>query len=81
MFSGGTYPEVARWLWNFLTAHAKRVALVVSHAANLLTVTGMQFRWQPHVLIVNRTGVGDGVVRAAFEPHGLAARMTSLARA
>ncbi len=25
MFSGGTYPEVARWLWNFLTAHAKRV--------------------------------------------------------
>ncbi len=25
MFSGGTYEEVARWLWNFLTAHAKRV--------------------------------------------------------
>ena len=25
MFSGGTYHEVARWLWNFLTAHAKRV--------------------------------------------------------
>lgn len=25
MFSGGTYREVARWLWNFLTAHAKRV--------------------------------------------------------
>ena len=25
VFSGGTYPEVARWLWNFLTAHAKRV--------------------------------------------------------
>ena len=25
MFSGGTYPEVARWLWNFLIAHAKRV--------------------------------------------------------
>ena len=25
MFSGGTYPEVARWLWIFLTAHAKRV--------------------------------------------------------
>ena len=25
MFSGGTYSEVARWLWNFLTAHAKRV--------------------------------------------------------
>lgn len=25
MFSGGTYYEVARWLWNFLTAHAKRV--------------------------------------------------------
>ena len=25
MFSGGTYQEVARWLWNFLTAHAKRV--------------------------------------------------------
>ena len=24
MFSGGTYDEVARWLWNFLTAHAKR---------------------------------------------------------
>ena len=25
MFSGGTYDEVARWLWNFLTSHAKRV--------------------------------------------------------
>jgi hypothetical protein len=24
MFSGGTYDEVARWLWNFLTSHAKR---------------------------------------------------------
>ena len=25
MFSGGSYHEVARWLWNFLTSHAKRV--------------------------------------------------------
>ena len=25
MFSGGTYHEVKRWLWNFLTSHAKRV--------------------------------------------------------
>jgi hypothetical protein len=24
MFSGGTYEEVGRWLWNFLTSHAKR---------------------------------------------------------
>jgi hypothetical protein len=24
MFSGGTYDEVARWLQNFLAAHAKR---------------------------------------------------------
>jgi hypothetical protein len=24
MFSGGTYDEVARWIWNFLTSHAKR---------------------------------------------------------
>ena len=24
MFSGGTYDEVARWLLNFFTAHAKR---------------------------------------------------------
>jgi hypothetical protein len=24
MFSGGTYREVARWLGNFLTSHAKR---------------------------------------------------------
>ena len=24
MFSGGSYEEVTRWLWNFLTAHAKR---------------------------------------------------------
>jgi hypothetical protein len=24
-FAGGTYDEVARWLWNFLTSHAKRV--------------------------------------------------------
>jgi hypothetical protein len=23
-FSGGTYEEVGRWLWNFLTSHAKR---------------------------------------------------------
>ncbi len=24
MFSGGTYEEVGRWLWNFLASHAKR---------------------------------------------------------
>ncbi|MBI1846423.1 MAG: hypothetical protein HYR86_05565, partial [Candidatus Rokubacteria bacterium] len=24
MFSGGDYHEVRRWLWNFLTSHAKR---------------------------------------------------------
>ncbi len=24
-FSGGSYPEITRWLWNFLTSHAKRV--------------------------------------------------------
>jgi len=24
MFSGGDYEEVGRWLWNFVTAHAKR---------------------------------------------------------
>lgn len=24
MFSGGSYDEVARWLWNLLTSHAKR---------------------------------------------------------
>ncbi len=24
MFSGGDYDEVSRWLWNFLTSHAKR---------------------------------------------------------
>lgn len=24
MFSGGSYDECARWLWNFLTSHAKR---------------------------------------------------------
>ena len=24
MFSGGGYEEVGRWLWNFLTSHAKR---------------------------------------------------------
>lgn len=23
-FSGGSYEEVRRWLWNFLTSHAKR---------------------------------------------------------
>ena len=27
MFSGGTYEEVARWLKNFLTSHAKREQL------------------------------------------------------
>lgn len=25
MFSGGSYHEVERWLWNFLTSHAKHV--------------------------------------------------------
>jgi len=25
VFSGGSYDEVARWLWNFLSAHAKHV--------------------------------------------------------
>jgi len=25
VFSGGSYHEVGRWLWNFLTSHAKRV--------------------------------------------------------
>jgi hypothetical protein len=24
MFSGGSYDDVARWLWNFAEAHAKR---------------------------------------------------------
>jgi hypothetical protein len=24
MFSGGSYDDVARWLWNVLTSHAKR---------------------------------------------------------
>jgi hypothetical protein len=24
MFSGGDYEEVSRWLWNFVTSHAKR---------------------------------------------------------
>ena len=24
MFSGGDYEEVGRWLWNFVTSHAKR---------------------------------------------------------
>jgi hypothetical protein len=24
VFSGGSYEEVGRWLWNFLTSHAKR---------------------------------------------------------
>jgi hypothetical protein len=24
VFSGGTYDEVGRWLWNFTTSHAKR---------------------------------------------------------
>jgi hypothetical protein len=24
VFSGGTYEEGGRWLWNFLTSHAKR---------------------------------------------------------
>lgn len=23
-FSGGSYEDVARWLWNFLTSHSKR---------------------------------------------------------
>lgn len=62
----------------------KRVAIVVSHPAHLLAVVGMQLRWQPHVLIVNRAVAGAGVgqeeaIRAAFEPLGLAERVASLA--
>ncbi len=29
MFSGGDYEEVGRWLWNFVSAHAKRENLRV----------------------------------------------------
>ena len=29
MFSGGSYGEVARWLWNFATSHAKRESSAV----------------------------------------------------
>ena len=62
----------------------KRVALVVSHPAHLLTVAGMLQRWRPHVLTLYRAEVGGGVgqeaaVRAALEPLGLADRLTGFA--
>ena len=38
MFSGGDYEEVARWLWNFLTSHAKRedprIEVTVDHGGD-----------------------------------------------
>ena len=38
MFSGGDYDEVARWLWNFLTSHAKRedprIEVTVDHGGD-----------------------------------------------
>jgi hypothetical protein len=37
MFSGGDYEEVARWLRNFVTAHAKRERL---RAEGLVTTAG-----------------------------------------
>jgi len=38
VFSGGDYEEVARWLWNFLTSHAKRedprIEVTVDHGGD-----------------------------------------------
>ena len=62
----------------------KRVAVVVSHPTHLLAVIGMQLRWKPDVLILNRVAAGDGVepeaaIRDAFQPLGLADRLANLA--
>ncbi|MCI0704137.1 MAG: hypothetical protein L0241_24025 [Planctomycetia bacterium] len=61
---------------------AKRVAVVVSHPAHLLTVAGMLLRWRPHILMVNRAVAGGGVnqedvIRSVFEPLRLDERITS----
>ncbi len=62
----------------------KRVAVVVSHPAHLLTVVGMLQRWRPHVLILYRAVVGAGAgqeraIRAAIEPLGAGDRLASFA--
>jgi hypothetical protein len=61
----------------------KRVAVVVSHPAHLLTVAGMLLRWRPHVLLLNRAVAGRGVgqdrlMRGILRRLGLGERTTSL---
>jgi hypothetical protein len=50
----------------------RRCAVVVAHAAHLLTVVGMLLRWRPHVLVLNRAGVGPGVEQPRLVREGLA---------
>jgi hypothetical protein len=61
----------------------KRVAIIVSHPAHLLTVVGMQLRWKPDVLVLNRAVIGgvgqEQAIHAAFKPFGLADRLASFA--
>ena len=61
MFSGGDYEEVARWLRNFVTAHAKREdlrveALVDTEGAREGQSYGVRLR------------LGEGLMPAPFEP-------------
>jgi hypothetical protein len=59
----------------------KRVAVVVSHPAHLLTVAGMLLRWRPHVLLLTRAAGGaagqEDAIRSALAAHGLSDRLTS----
>src|SRR3954469_9870889 len=64
--------------------NGKRVAVIVSHPAHLLTIAGMLLRWQPDALILFRSVAGGGVgqeaaIRPALASLGLADRTTSFA--
>src|SRR5436190_23642627 len=57
----------------------KRVAVVVSHPAHLLTVLGMLLRCRPAILILNRTVAGqDEMVRLALRDIDLEEGTTTL---
>jgi hypothetical protein len=61
----------------------KRVAVVVSHPAHLLTIVGMLQRWRPSILLLYRSVVGAGVgqeqrMLALLRRLGLGRQTTSL---
>jgi hypothetical protein len=61
----------------------KRVGVVVSHVAHLLTIAGMVMRWHPHILVLTRSDREPGsaqaeVVRAGLTMLGLQNLVTEL---